>query len=186
MLSALSPCRHRRRCRHPGARRRARRRPCSLVCRLPARAAAAQAARRINLSFSNTDAADVLRAISLQSGVNIAPLPSLRGRRITVRLRGVSVEEALRAVAAAADARYQRVDSTYVIGSAEEVRRAAAAGAAASVVTAALRNLTPAARERSSRARCRRFRPGGRGHAGGDPERVGGGRCPRPAPFGRC
>lgn len=114
---------------------------------LPARAqsprvVAPARGRTITLSFYNADVADVVRAISLQSGVNVAIAPGAKGKAVTVRIRQVSIEEALRVVAQAAGLGYRRTGTTYLVGTAEELKQAGGAGTSS---TYALRNITPAA-----------------------------------------
>ncbi len=98
--------------------------------------------RTINLSFYNADATDVLRALSLQSGISVAASPSVRGKVVTVRLRNVTIEEALRIVTQAAGLGFRRIDGTYLVGTAEELK---AAGATGTAVTYTLKNISPAA-----------------------------------------
>lgn len=119
----------------------------AVLCAQPARVVAAQPAARsrtINLSFYDADAADVLRTVSLQSGVNIALTPSVRGRVITVRVRQVTVEEALRIVTEAAGVSFRRIGGTYVVGTPDELKRAGATNAATSATYASLKNVAPA------------------------------------------
>lgn len=98
--------------------------------------------RTISLSFYNADAADVLRAVSLQSGISIAIGASVRGKLVTLRLQRVTVEEALRLVTEAASVGYRRIGAAYLVGTSEELRRNGSAGPAAAYV---LKNIPPAA-----------------------------------------
>lgn len=109
-----------------------------------ARVAVPQQRRLITLSFAGADAVDVLRAISLQSGINIAVTAGARSQPVTVRLRGVSVDEAVRLVTQAAGFGFRRIGSTYLVGPPGEIKRSGAA-AGNFLTTFALKNLTSAA-----------------------------------------
>lgn len=97
--------------------------------------------RTLTLSFYNAEVIDVLRAVSLQSGVNIAVTPSLRGKTVTVRLVGVTFDEALRLITEAAGVTYRKIGNAYLVGTAAEMKRGGATGATSTYV---LRNLRPA------------------------------------------
>jgi general secretion pathway protein D len=77
--------------------------------------------RRVSLDFVGADVNDVAKALSVQSGVNVVLMPSVKGN-VTVRLVGLSPEEALRKTAAAVGADVRKVDNTYFMGSTAELR----------------------------------------------------------------
>jgi type II secretory pathway component GspD/PulD (secretin) len=80
---------------------------------------------RITLDFVEADLNDVAKALSVQSGMNIALSTQAKGK-ITLRLRHTTLEEALRFVSRLSSLDYRRFDDTYVIGTAEELRSMAA------------------------------------------------------------
>lgn len=104
------------------------------------------ATRLLSLSFHDADAADVLRAIAVESGISIAISPSVKGKMISVRLRNVTPEEALQLVTQAAGVTFRRSDGAYVVGSAEELKKSGGPGAAAEASASyPLQHLAPAA-----------------------------------------
>lgn len=103
---------------------------------------AAARGRTINLSFYSASVVDVMRAISLQSGVGIVVGPSAAEKRVTVRLLGVTIEEALRLVTDAAGMGFRRTGNTYLVGSPEEIKRA---GTPETSATYLLKNISPQA-----------------------------------------
>lgn len=93
---------------------------------LPGRAAAQTVPPRaspIRLSFDKTDVADVLRAISLQTGANIV-FPAQTPTPISLNVRVHTVDEALRFVTAAAGLAYRQIDNTYVVATPSGLRQA--------------------------------------------------------------
>src|SRR5438128_837494 len=55
----------------------------------------AQAPGRITLDFVEAEIADIAKALSMQSGVNIVVSPGAKGK-VTLRLKGMTLDEALR------------------------------------------------------------------------------------------
>lgn len=73
----------------------------------------------LSLDFVNTDLVQILKALALQSGVNIVTSPDVKGN-LTVSLAGVSVTEALDLVTSLAGVKYGKVGNTYVVASADK------------------------------------------------------------------
>ncbi len=71
---------------------------------------------QVDLEFVNTDIVQILKALALQSNVNIVTSPEVSGK-ITVTLNGVSVKDALDIVTALGGVRYAKVGGTYVVTS---------------------------------------------------------------------
>jgi type II secretory pathway component GspD/PulD (secretin) len=107
-----------------------------------ARAQASAAPRPFTMSFHNADAADVLRAFSLQSGLSLAVSPSVKGKLISIRLKNVTPEEALRLITQAAGVTYRRAKGAYLVGSEDELKKIRSTDSFASYP---LKHLTPTA-----------------------------------------
>ncbi|MEY3763459.1 MAG: hypothetical protein RLZ42_119 [Armatimonadota bacterium] len=89
----------------------------------PVSVAKPRAVRRpgtVSLDFTATEVADILKALSLQSGINIVAGAGASGK-VTVTLRGVSVTDALDWVTRLAGLRYAQVGETYVVGNGKEL-----------------------------------------------------------------
>jgi len=87
-----------------------------------------------SLDFIDTDLVDVIKALAQQSGANIAVSGQVQGT-ITLSLSNVTLEQALTIVTKLGGVDYAKVDSTYVVGSAEEVQSLKAASFASRVVS---------------------------------------------------
>jgi type II secretory pathway component GspD/PulD (secretin) len=74
----------------------------------------------VSLDFTATEVADILKALSIQSGINIVAGAGASGK-VTVTLRGVSVTDALDWVTRLAGLRYAQVGETYVVGNGKEL-----------------------------------------------------------------
>lgn len=78
----------------------------------------------VTLDFVSTDVAQILKALSIESGFNIVVAPEVSPadapRKVTVSLKQVSVDDALSFVTALSQLRYSRVGSTYVVTRAED------------------------------------------------------------------
>ena len=85
----------------------------------------AAAQKRVNLDFLEANISDVVKALSIQSGVNIALSPSVKGT-VTIRLLDVRFEEALQRVASVAGMDVRRFGTTYYLGSNAELKAIAA------------------------------------------------------------
>ena len=93
----------------------------ALVLRWCVEAAAAQAL--ISIDARDTDLSDVIRLIGLQSGLNIVTDASVKPRRITFRIHGVSTGTALDALAQAYDLQTHRVGTIVLVGDAATMNR---------------------------------------------------------------
>lgn len=71
---------------------------------------------QVDLDFVNTDIVQILKALALQSNVNIVTSPEVNGK-ITVTLDSVSVKDALDIVTALGGVRYAKVGNTYIVTS---------------------------------------------------------------------
>lgn len=80
----------------------------------------------VSLDFRNTDVHDVFKAISKQSGINIIVSESAKGN-VTVSLKNTTVEDALKMLARMTGLDFRKIDSSYLVGSPEEIRRTVAA-----------------------------------------------------------
>jgi len=82
---------------------------------------AAPSGPRLSLDFVATDMVDVIKALSAQSGANIAASSKVSGQ-VTVRLTDVTVEEALAVVTKLNGLDYALMGNTYVVGTPDEVK----------------------------------------------------------------
>lgn len=84
-----------------------------------AKAAPAMGERLVSLEFSNTDVVQILRALSLQAGVNVIASPEVspadKPVRLSMALNSVTVEDALSFLTAMTGTRYGRIANTYVV-----------------------------------------------------------------------
>jgi len=76
---------------------------------------------RFTLEFVDADLVDVFQALATQSGVNIALSGSVKGKA-TLRLRNVTLEQAMNIVTKLNGLDYAWVDAAYVVGTPDEVR----------------------------------------------------------------
>jgi type II secretion system protein D len=89
--------------------------------------------RRINLQFVDAELIDVFQALATQSGVNIATSGSVKGTT-TLRLRNVTLEQAMNIVTKLNGLDYAWVEAAYVVGTPEEVSAMRVADLRTSVV----------------------------------------------------
>lgn len=89
-----------------------------LVVAIPA--AWAQQAKHFSVDFVETEVADVLKALAAQSGVNVAMNGSAQGT-VTLRLSGVTLEQALTIITQLNGLDYALFAETYVVGKPDEV-----------------------------------------------------------------
>jgi type II secretory pathway component GspD/PulD (secretin) len=82
----------------------------------------------VSLDFVASDIHDVLKALSLQGGVNIVAGPDVKGN-VTVSLTRVTVDEALKLVANVSGFKYQLIEGSYVIGTDANIRAMSASSA---------------------------------------------------------
>jgi general secretion pathway protein D len=87
----------------------------------PVKAQVAARPTSFSLDFINTDVVDVLKALSTQSGANIVATGGVTGKT-TLSLKNVTLEEALRLVAASNGLDYTWTGVAYVVGKPEEIR----------------------------------------------------------------
>jgi len=77
--------------------------------------------RLVSLDFVASDIHDVLKALAIQGGVNIVASPDVKGN-VTVSLTRVTVEEALKLVTNVSGFRFQQIEGSYVVGTAENLK----------------------------------------------------------------
>ena len=82
--------------------------------------APAPSEKRVSLDFVNADIIDVLKALSLQSGLNVVAGSDVKGN-VTVALKNVAMIDALDMVTRLSGFRYAKVGSTYVVGTGASV-----------------------------------------------------------------
>src|SRR5579872_5449846 len=80
-------------------------------------------AKRLTLDYVNAEVVDVIRALSSQSGINVALNPNVKGQ-VTVHLRDKTVDEAMLLVANLAGLGAKKVNDTYVVAPRAEMREA--------------------------------------------------------------
>jgi len=78
--------------------------------------------RLLTLDYVNAEVTDVIRALSAQSGINVALNPSVKGQ-VTVHLRGKTVDEAMVMVANLAGLGARKVSDTFVVAPRAEMRQ---------------------------------------------------------------
>ena len=88
---------------------------------------------RFTLEFVDAELVDVFQALATQSGVNVAVSGSVKGKT-TLRLRNVTLEQALTIVTKLNGYDYAWVEAAYVVGTPEEVRAMRVAELRTSVV----------------------------------------------------
>jgi type II secretion system protein D len=88
---------------------------------------------RFTLEFVDADLVDVFQALATQSGVNIAVSGSVQGKT-TLRLRNVTLEQAMNIGTKLNGYDYAWVEAAYVVGTPEEVRSMRVADLRTSVV----------------------------------------------------
>ncbi|UCC68109.1 MAG: hypothetical protein JSV79_13540 [Armatimonadota bacterium] len=88
---------------------------------------------RFTLEFVDAELVDVFQALAMQSGVNIAVSGSVKGKT-TLRLRNVTLNQALMIVAKLNGLDYAWVEAAYVVGTPEEVQAMRVADLRTSVV----------------------------------------------------
>ncbi|GIV08260.1 MAG: hypothetical protein KatS3mg019_0351 [Fimbriimonadales bacterium] len=75
----------------------------------------------VSLDFVNAEIGDVLKALAIQSGANIITAPDVKGT-VTVSLSRLTVEESLNLITRLSGYRYEKIDNTYVVGTAESLK----------------------------------------------------------------
>ena len=79
----------------------------------------------IDLDFSNANIEDVLRVIGEGAGLNIVVDPIIRGRKIDLHLKNVSVDEALSLVYKAYNLGYLKIGNTLFVSTEDKIKRSA-------------------------------------------------------------
>lgn len=82
----------------------------------------AKKARMVSLDFVNTDIVQILKALALQSRVNIVTSPDVAGK-LTVSLNQVTVERALDLVTTMSGLAYDVVGGTYIVAAKDKIFR---------------------------------------------------------------
>ena len=95
---------------------------------------------RFTLEFVDADLVDVFQALATQSGVNIALSGSVKGKT-TLRLRNVTLEQAMNIVTKLNGLDYAWVEAAYVVGTPDEVRAMRVSELRSAVVV--LENISP-------------------------------------------
>lgn len=95
---------------------------------------------RFTLEFVDAELVDVFQALATQSGVNVACSGSVKGST-TLRLRNVTLEQAMNIVTRLNGLDYAWVEAAYVVGTPEEVRAMRVSELRTSVVV--LQNIRP-------------------------------------------
>ena len=81
------------------------------------------ASPRVSLDFVNTEVVQILKALAMQTGVNIVTAPEVKGT-LTVTLDNVSVKDALDMVTSVAGLRYTKVGNSYIVATPEKIAAA--------------------------------------------------------------
>ena len=84
------------------------------------------ASPRVSLDFVNTEVVQILKALAMQTGVNIVTAPEVKGT-LTVTLDNVSVKDALDMVTSVAGLRYTKVGNSYIVATPEKIAAASTA-----------------------------------------------------------
>jgi type II secretory pathway component GspD/PulD (secretin) len=98
--------------------------------------------RLLSLDFVDADIVDVVKALSTQSGENVVVAGSATGKTITVRLSGVTLEQALGLVTRPNGLDYRRVDGSYVVAPASDLASYGESTGPAATKLITLANLT--------------------------------------------
>ncbi len=83
----------------------------------------ADASPRVSLDFVNTEVVQILKALAMQTGVNIVTAPEVKGT-LTVTLDNVSVKDALDMVTSVAGLRYVKVGNSYIVATPDKIAAA--------------------------------------------------------------
>ncbi|OYT69239.1 MAG: hypothetical protein CFK48_08870, partial [Armatimonadetes bacterium CP1_7O] len=75
----------------------------------------------VSLDFVNAEIGDVLKALAIQSGANIITAPDVKGT-VTISLSRLTVDESLNLITRLSGYRYEKIDNTYVVGTAESLK----------------------------------------------------------------
>jgi len=78
------------------------------------------ASPRVTLNFTNTEVVQILKALAMQTGVNIVTAPDVKGT-LSVTLDDVSVKEALDMVTSVSGLRYAKVGNSYIVATPDRI-----------------------------------------------------------------
>jgi type II secretory pathway component GspD/PulD (secretin) len=95
---------------------------------------AANPSGRVSVDFVEADLGDIVKALSVQSGVNVAVAAGVKGK-VTVRLKGTTLDDALRLISRLADVDYKKINGTYVIGQTKDLQSLCARSGVTQTVT---------------------------------------------------
>ncbi len=76
--------------------------------------------KRVSLDFVNTDIVQILKALSLEAGVNIVTSPDVHGS-LTVSLGQVPIKQAMDLITTLSSLKYAQVGNTYIVSSAANI-----------------------------------------------------------------
>ena len=77
-------------------------------------------APHVTLNFTNTEVVQILKALAMQTGVNIVTAPDVKGT-LSVTLDNVSVKDALDMVTSVSGLRYARVGNSYIVATPDKI-----------------------------------------------------------------
>lgn len=75
---------------------------------------------RVSLDFVNTEVVQILKALAMQTGVNIVTAPEVKGT-LTVTLDNVTVKDALDMVTSVSGLRYTTVGNSYIVATPDKI-----------------------------------------------------------------
>lgn len=76
--------------------------------------------KKVSLDFVNTDIVQILKALSLEAGVNIVTSPDVHGS-LTVSLGQVPIKQAMDLITTLSSLKYAQVGNTYIVSSAANI-----------------------------------------------------------------
>ncbi len=85
-----------------------------------------EASPRVTLNFTNTEVVQILKALAMQTGVNIVTAPDVKGT-LSVTLDDVSVKDALDMVTSVSGLRYTKIGNSYIVATPEKIAAASSA-----------------------------------------------------------
>jgi type II secretory pathway component GspD/PulD (secretin) len=98
-------------------------------------AVVANSSGRVSVDFVEADLGDVVKALSIQSGVNVVLAADTKGK-VSVRLKGTTLEEALRLITSRLENfDFKRINGAYVLGTTDSLRNLARRSGVSQTVT---------------------------------------------------
>jgi type II secretory pathway component GspD/PulD (secretin) len=79
-----------------------------------------EASPRVSLNFTNAEVVQILKALAMQTGVNIVTAPEVKGT-LTVTLDNVTVKDALDMVTSVSGLRYTKVGNSYIVATPDKI-----------------------------------------------------------------